>query len=125
MSGPVVGEECPRCGYVLQTDGTLHGSAGSAKYPCASCQVEPPERDQRFTAQDFLALTSSDRNLVRGWLHVHDIEPRNVVEVVLWSPHMASVVCMSRPLRVGADGELVTDTFTFQVRVPFPVEAGS
>lgn len=125
MTGPVVGEECPRCGYVLQTDGTLHGSDRSAKYPCASCQVEPVERDQRFTVQDYLALAPTDRDLVREWLHVHDIDPRDVAEIVLLSPHLVSVVRWSRPLTTDVDGELVTDTLTFQVRLPFPVKAAS
>lgn len=81
-----------------------------------------PDDANRFTVSDFLGLDDGDRDLVRGWLAAHGINPKDVAEIWLLSPHLVSIVRWQRPLKV-VDGELVTTVpLTMQVQVPFPVK---
>ena len=84
---------------------------------------ERPDDCPRFTVSDYLALDEAGRQLVRSWLRLHDVSQNDVHEIVLLSPHMASIVRYKRPLEI-VDDEWVFDVpLTFGVKVPFPVEA--
>ena len=46
-AGPVVGQVCWRCGFLLRDEDTLVRTDVSATYPCLPCQFDEPRRPSK------------------------------------------------------------------------------